>query len=339
MHPIELQAYKLKIENSKGQILNDTLRQIVTLGEFPHELLPAVIDSLQKGEYILAQTLCDILNSTKSKDFYLLVQSKSLLNNWELVQLFKNGFPSPEIEEILCRELYKYFNDNAQPLRSAIVEAMAEHGSDKSDKLLNVIEYELSPTIIDHKYYLETNPEDFLKEAELRSLEEFLKKVKIAKNRIASRTDTSLAEIITVNNDNESNSQNDTTTSIYHRITTYKKRAHDYFNSDPQSSCNQARKAVEAICKELYISSGLESTNKRPADSFKEFDELIKILKNSKVIPSSILIHLDTIQRFGNFGSHDQGQDSIDFTPAMAEPCIKALDIVINWYVASQNNK
>jgi hypothetical protein len=63
MHPTELQAYKLKIENSGIEVLNDTLRQIVTLGEFPNELLPAVISSLQKSRYIESRILCDILVS------------------------------------------------------------------------------------------------------------------------------------------------------------------------------------------------------------------------------------------------------------------------------------
>jgi hypothetical protein len=50
---------------------------------------------------------------------------------------------------------------------------------------------------------------------------------------------------------------------------------------------------------------GLESTTKRPADSFKELDDLITKLKNNKVIPNSTIIQLETIQRSGNYGSHD----------------------------------
>jgi hypothetical protein len=217
---------------------------------------------------------------------------------------------------------------------------MGEYGGVESGRLLNVIEYELEPTIIDLEYYLETNPQDGLKQVVLSGLVSFVKTVKSAKKQITSRTGSSLTEVTTVNKDSESNSQ-DTTTGIDHRIAIYHKRAHDYLNSvnsDPQSSCNQARKAIEAICKELYNSRGVEPANKRPADSF-ELDELIRVLDNSKVIPRSISIQIKTIQSFGNFGSHDQGKEGIDFTPAMAEPCINALDIVVDWYSKSQNNK
>ena len=116
MHPTELKAYKFKIENTDGSILNDILKQIITLGEFPPELLSAIINALNTGKNISSKTLCDILISTQSKEIYQLAQSKNLLFNWELVRLLKSGFPAPKIEEHLCKELYKYFSDDAQPL-------------------------------------------------------------------------------------------------------------------------------------------------------------------------------------------------------------------------------
>lgn len=53
MNPVELNAYKLRIENPRGiSTLDDIVRQLLTLGEFPGELLSAVIGAIKRGQYI-----------------------------------------------------------------------------------------------------------------------------------------------------------------------------------------------------------------------------------------------------------------------------------------------
>jgi hypothetical protein len=338
MHPIELQSYKLKIEQSKDLHLNDTLTQIVTLGDFPTELLTSLINALKMGEHVLPETLCSILISTKSKDLYQMALSHGSLGNWELVRLLENGFPSRDIETKLCGELYKCFKDDSQPLRSAIVKAMSFYGGAESLKLLEVIEYELAPTIPVRKYDLTTTPsqeaaiEDIIEAMELNSSEGFLQKLREAKEKISNTLKSNLPV-------SEGEQFASPAPPIFDRISTLQQRAKEYLSTDPESSLNNARKVAEVICKDLYITSGLEATSKRPYDSFKQLEELINTLEKNKIITNSILIHLNTMQHFGNFGSHDQGQESIAFTSEMAEPCLKALDTIIKWFKESRNAK
>lgn len=196
MNPTELLSYRLKIENSDTWLLNDTLTQITTLGDFPPELLPCVIDALELNKSILPENLCSILMSTKSAKLCQIAQSKDLLSNYELVKLLKSGFPARSIENKLCDVLYKCFKDDCDPMRSAIVDAMKVNGQIESLNLLKVIKYELAPTIPDRRYDLqnsspEDSPEDFLEAIKLNATIQFLEKVTGAISSIANRIDSS----------------------------------------------------------------------------------------------------------------------------------------------------
>ncbi len=106
-----------------------------------------------------------------------------------------------------------------------------------------------------------------------------------------------------------------------------------YLSTDPEVALSQARKSAEAICKSIYIKAGLEK-NSKPAKKMM-LDELIRALKNHELIPGAIEVHLSTIHRFGNFGSHDQGLEDEFIDEAYVEPCMRSLGMVFNWYMAN----
>ena len=90
---------------------------------------------------------------------------------------------------------------------------------------------------------------------------------------------------------------------------------------------NQARKAAEAICKEIYRAEGLEKGNKPAAKQ--SLDELMTALNRTEFLPGHVFLQLKCIRDHGNYGSHDQAEV---MSPAAAKPCIDALDFLVHWY-------
>ena len=109
-------------------------------------------------------------------------------------------------------------------------------------------------------------------------------------------------------------------------IQNYYQRTLSYQHSDPEAALWMARKATEAICRQIFakeISPNIGNAT---------LEELLTQLSKRKAIPKGIEIPIRTIQQYGNFGTHDQGHDNIAITQEFAEPCLKSLSTVVDWY-------
>lgn len=87
-----------------------------------------------------------------------------------------------------------------------------------------------------------------------------------------------------------------------------------------------ARKTSEAICKILYFDAVSQQVPPPTA-----LEDLLAKLKHGKHLPQRLEIQFRTIQSHGNFGSHDQGDESDEIDSHFVECCIKALDYVCTW--------
>lgn len=104
-----------------------------------------------------------------------------------------------------------------------------------------------------------------------------------------------------------------------------------YQRTDPEVALAQARKSAEAICRNVYIHEGLEE-NSKPASKIM-LNDMISTLTRTGTLPAHIGIALETIQKYGNFGTHDQGTDSDNITEDYIQPCLQALATVVHWYL------
>jgi TPR repeat protein len=114
------------------------------------------------------------------------------------------------------------------------------------------------------------------------------------------------------------------------RVVARFEKAQKWLEMDAEVSLGQARKAAEAICKQIYINEGREKGSK-PASKMM-LNDLISQLSREKLIPQRIGVALGTIQAFGNLGVHDQGEESDHITADTATPCLHALSTVVTWY-------
>lgn len=334
MNSTEIKAYKLRIEKSSGQSINDIINEIVSQKEFPIELVASVIEALNKGQVILSDLIYEIIILTKCKDLYQLAESKNILSEWDYIHLFKSGYLEDGIEIKVCDLLYNCYEDNANPQRRAILEAMKKYGTKQSFDILEVIEYELEPSAIISKIEQGTlsKSEFIIKEnIERKSQISFFDLVKIVKSKVYKRINTSKPhnpEFDLTKKNGVTFFDNTEESYIEKRLDILQKRAFDYLGNDPESAMNQARKAAEAICKDIYTK---EKIGNKPANR-QELNELITSLNQKKILPRQVYIHLANIRDLGNFGSHDQGEESKDITMRTAIPCIESLKNVIAWY-------
>jgi hypothetical protein len=91
-----------------------------------------------------------------------------------------------------------------------------------------------------------------------------------------------------------------------------------------------SRKFAEGICRRLYA----QEMGKQP-DKVMTLETYMEFFKNKKLPLNYIYPQLETIQKLGNFASHDQNHpDPIDL--AYIQPALSATDFLMNWYVQKQ---
>lgn len=124
---------------------------------------------------------------------------------------------------------------------------------------------------------------------------------------------------------------------VSERLAELCQRARKYHQSEPETALNQARKAAELICKDLYLSSE-PVTNAKLLVKL-DLNHLIQTLNHNEVLSRANYLHLCTIRDYGNYGSHDQGEESMEITPDFVKPCLEALACVAKWYATAFASK
>ena len=94
----------------------------------------------------------------------------------------------------------------------------------------------------------------------------------------------------------------------------------------PETTLNLSRKSAEIICNRLYF-----EINQKTPD--KPLDFVINELEGRGNIPRLVAAHLYTMCKYGNFGSHDQGEESHAVKTEYIAPCLLAYIWCIEWYI------
>jgi ABC-type sugar transport system substrate-binding protein len=116
-----------------------------------------------------------------------------------------------------------------------------------------------------------------------------------------------------------------------HRLHVVLRKAVSYSEADPEVFLGQARKAAEAICRVIH---DRERTRRKGVPELRkrsQLDDMIQLLATHDLVPKHMLLHLRTIQGFGNYGSHDQS-DGFEVSSDFIQPCLLALTTFTYWY-------
>jgi|GEM_PF-1879676 len=115
------------------------------------------------------------------------------------------------------------------------------------------------------------------------------------------------------------------------RIKDLYQKALQYADQDPETALSVARKTAEAICQAISTASGLAAEG---GEEDRTLDKLIGALQTAKLIRAHEMIPLRTVQWYGNVGAHSRVESHV-ITARWAQPCLRALDVVYDWYLAA----
>lgn len=107
-------------------------------------------------------------------------------------------------------------------------------------------------------------------------------------------------------------------------------KAAQFLETEPQVALSLARKSAEAICKQVISHEGMDLSG-RPTSTM-VLEQLLDVLTRGEAVPTSIKLALRTIQSYGNFGAHDQGDENDAITSEYSRTCLDALNTVATWY-------
>jgi|GEM_PF-6680681 len=357
MTPTAERALILKIGNPKISIL-DLIDVVLGVPDITEAALDAFDHRLVEMENCVTwMAYVPYLLKHKRQKLFDALCARQTPSGFDQAALFEAGYGGAEIEHRLCARLYEIYADNAQPLRRSIVEALVERGGAESLAMLEVIKFEIDPDlkskIVVITAFKQASAEDeyidiknLLYVTLARSLRDFSERVELAITTISNRLLThstalqtevkfvpppgDLIEAIPVNQ----------TTVVPHsrmaKVEAYLSKAEKFKDSDSPESLNNARKAAEAICKDLLEESAWKATSKgqgaKPVEAFSQLEDMLSELRRRKAIPTHIDKYLSSLQSFGNLGSHDQEIDIEHIDPLMAESILAHLRAVVTWF-------
>lgn len=114
------------------------------------------------------------------------------------------------------------------------------------------------------------------------------------------------------------------------RIKELYQKALQYADNDPETALSVARKTAETICQAITTASGMAAPG--PEDA-RTLDVLIGTLRTAKLLKEHETVPLRTVQWYGNVGAHARVESGV-ITARWIQPCLRALDVVVDWYFA-----
>jgi Effector-associated domain 1/Trypsin-like peptidase domain len=149
--PIQISNVRLRLRaiSAFSSELAELLDEIDEIGEYSRQLIPDLIGTMKRGVYFPTIPLVSIIARLKSADLLdaALAQDdgKWSLNTFDRCTLLTAGFL--QFQDPLLEELFQVFENDAEPRRSAIVEALSISGTLSALETLRVIEYRTTKRI------------------------------------------------------------------------------------------------------------------------------------------------------------------------------------------------
>jgi hypothetical protein len=330
----KVNALLVKLEHATSLELSDAIKELLIQSTPPDRVAKIVEGRVDEGVYVLSETLASLLAKSHSKTLYEKVLKKFENDFWFLLILYKGRYPDIEIERALIKKLYSAASNDADPLRGYIVNAIKEVGSEAALPTLRAIVHDLEPGAKVGKFF--GSALGFVEGLAAQSRYSFLQDVLVAIDEIEQRVklnppDGDLSVFV-----GESECELDDRGNAFQNMV----EAEKYLQLAPGIVVFYVRKGAEALAKDVYRHLGLEKGG-RPAKRMM-LEDLINQLKQVKKssAPDLLQVFLQVFQAFGNFASHDQGNEEKHITKEIAEPIYRlycqALILYTSWLKTAQ---
>jgi hypothetical protein len=243
------------------------------------------------------------------------------------LSLYKSRYPDPEIEKRLTARLYETAPNDTDWRRREIVNAFRDVGTVAVLPTLEAILFDQTPSLQVKQMILQAiesagvfNADAVLASFETGSRKDFLTLVATAIKVIKERGDTAAEQASVAGGQNQSAHEENEQKADLQNAESAGEQGWRHLDGNPIVAVFFARRGAEALGKHLYRFLGHERGGK-PAKKM-TLEELLTPVKNSDV-PDVFKHCLETIQRFGNFASHDQDDQSRYLNRNIAESLLK----------------
>ena len=315
-----------QLQHATGPELSDIIEEIVKTPHPLDQVVKLVESKIDAGMYVRDDPLTSLILRSGASSLYGKVRERLFRNDWALLTLYRARYSDPEIENTLSSRLYGVASNDGEPRRRYIVDAMKEVGSEAVLPTLEAILFNLEPSAKIRQVFADALGS--IGGLEAKSRAEFVKRVALAIDEIRSRPglgpDAALSSAKAENEPEQIDESND--------ARRYQQKAQSWLDRDPETTIVYLRKGAEAVAKDLYRRLGCEQ-NGKPARKM-TLDDLLKPIQDSAA-PDVFKIILRNFQAFGNFASHDQGDQSIHLSKEIAAALLalydQALVIYSSW--------
>jgi hypothetical protein len=338
----------------------DTLMdEIVKSGVNHEEILVAFENRILNTDYVYIWGLLDYIKEFDRQDFFQAARKKIPLSLRETAQFFELGYFEMEDEAYLCNKLgvmARTWNQMQDFMDCcAIMRALGNFGGSRSLESLQVFKYETEPEIKTSLLLLR-NMQELIKENLDQSVSTQLSEGQIdviMKGKTASvlmdyceeAIEKLVARGVELPNvavgsylNIEENTARGLSAENSGAVDEKELRMQDYiykfnlFSADhPAMALNNARKFVEALCKAL-LDRKAQADGKSPPSGIKDLEKLIELVRKQYDVNESTKLHFETIQKFGNLGSHDQENESEESFRNAAIILKVPIEELMKWY-------
>jgi hypothetical protein len=293
--PVDLRTLRM----SRRYDFNKLISDLISDDKLDEDALSIVRERLEGGEEIFSGNLAKLVALTGDELFYDHIKSIKNLGTDDLLVLYRSQYPDPAIENILLDLLYQFSDQDAQPWRRYIAEAIRDVGSTACLDVLTRIRSELEQRVKVGKSFINTF--DVLERIKMKSSISFFELIDEAIESVRERG-VQMAEFAT-EREGDLPAPSSLPSRVYERLAEARKFQVDH----PTISLSRLRVGAEAIaltvCQKMAIKNG--KTGKKPLLS----DYIAAMKSDNRRIPDLIFKLLESIQAFGNAGSHDEGDE------------------------------
>lgn len=326
----EANAILQRLQRVEPAGLSECIRELLERGEALEDAEKIIKSRLQSGSYVLSDDLARLLTKVRDASLYRIAKEQLFQDRWALLTLYKGGYPDPAIEDELVEILYQNAENDAEPVRRAIVEAIFEKGTIATIPVLEAILYDLAPTQHTKKAIANAlfdasgpNIDTLLAGVVASSRIEFIRVVNHALEAVRERGTEQ------ANSSVEGVTANPSETKLVANAHRELEQARDKVQSDPTYALVCLRRGAEAMGKHLYRHLGLDAKGK-PANKMM-LGDLQKPISESDA-PHVFKICIQALQPFGNYASHDQDDQFQDLTPMVAGSLVNLYDEALRIY-------
>lgn len=284
---------------SRGAEFNQLINRLYSDGRLDSQALKVIKERTESGEEVFNSNLVRIVSQTGERYFYDRIQSINSLGVDDLLSLYRCRYPDSKIEKILLDLIYQFADQDSQPWRRYIAQAIRDVGSTSCLEVLTRIRSELERRVVVGKSFITTlDPVERIKMAASISFFELIDEAIEAVKERGVQMSEDMKQVSSV-----LASTSALPVRIYERHT----EAKAFQIEHPTIALSRLRIGAEAIA--YHICQTLEIKNNKTGKKLLLSDYISLIRSDNRRVPDLMLKLLESIQAFGNSGSHDEGDE------------------------------